>query len=203
MFDVDRIIQLHSELTSRWHSEPFADLMDGYLGLVCQQHRFNFELWHQEDIARSPDVRSDEIARVKRTIDQLNQARNDHVEKLDDWLTEQLERSGVRPTKGARLNTETPGSAIDRLSILSLRVYHYQEELNRSDTDADHRKRVGQRLSLCGEQQSDLAQSLKELLLDIQGGVYRHRTYRQLKMYNDPNLNPYLYQAANKESWTG
>jgi hypothetical protein len=198
MFDVPKILDLHQRTVAEWHQQPVENLYSGIEKLVCQQHLYNYELWHQEDIARSPDVSDGEIARVKRAIDRLNQARNDTIEKLDDWLTEQLMEQRIVPRAGARQNTETPGSAIDRLSIMALRLYHYQEQLERTDADAEHLSKVRQRIEMCEEQRSDLSRSLSELLQAILAGERIHKTYRQMKMYNDPSLNPYLYQATSR-----
>ena len=196
MINVDEVLKLQATTVAQWHKTPVENTYEGFLHLICEQHRFNYELWHQEDIARSNDVTDEEIATVKRAIDKLNQARNDHIEKIDDWLTEQLGKQGVAPQAGAKLNTETPGSAVDRLSIMSLRLYHYREQLEREDVDAGHVEKVEQRIALCEEQKNDLSQSLRELLDEIVAGSKLHKTYRQMKMYNDPSLNPYLYKAG-------
>ena len=194
MIDVDEIMKLHAMTVADWHQQPITNENTGFLGLVCQQHIFNYELWHQEDIARSPEVDVAEIAQVKRRIDKFNQQRNDGIEKLDDAITEMLQNNPVPLKPGARQNTETPGSVIDRLSIMSLRLYHYEEQTERSDVDQTHLEKVLARTQLCREQQRDLAQGLRELLEDIFTGAKRHKTYRQMKMYNDATLNPYLYQ---------
>lgn len=194
MFDVQRILELHERTVALWHSQPISNDYQGVMQLVCQQHMFNYELWHQEDIARSRNVSDAEIAQVKRAIDRLNQARNDHIEKLDDWLTDQITQRQIVPNPQATQNTETPGSAIDRLSIMALRLYHYREQLQRTDTDGQHTSKVDQRIALCEEQRGDLSRSLAELLDAILAGERVHKTYRQMKMYNDPSLNPYLYQ---------
>ena len=162
---------------------------------VCQQHQFNFLLWHEEDIARSPDVSDARIAAVKRAIDRYNQQRNDWIEKIDEALIELLAAEGILPRAGARLNTETPGSAIDRLSIMSLRIYHFEEQLTRDGADDHHRANVAERLARCRVQHADLSQSLAELLDDIWAGRKLLKVYRQMKMYNDPTLNPYLYRS--------
>ncbi len=188
MFDVSQITQLHAEMVRRWHAEAPVHELEGYLGLVWTEHRSNFELWHQEDAARNPDATDQQIAEVHRKIDRLNQARNDAIEALDDWLAEQLAYLGIVPCESARLNTETPGSAVDRLSIMSLRIYHYGEQLERDDATPSHISLVQNRLRLCRQQLIDLAQSLTELLEDIQSGARRHKTYRQMKMYNEPGL---------------
>ena len=199
MIDVDEVLALHESTVALWHQQAIANTYAGWLNLVCQQHIFNFELWHQEDIARSPNVTDAQIATVKRAIDRLNQARNDHIEKLDDWITEQLAAKGIVAKPDARQNTETPGSAIDRLSIMSLRLFHYEEQLQRDDVNEEHTQKMHVRIALCRAQKTDLSQSLRELLQDIVAGNKRHKTYRQMKMYNDPSLNPYLYAAKKVE----
>lgn len=196
MIDVQEILKLHAETVSLWHKQPPTNNQTDWLQIVCQQHLYNYELWHQEDIARSREVTDSQIADVKRAIDRLNQARNDHIEKLDDWLTDLLARKQITANSDAKQNTETVGSVIDRLSIMSLRLYHYREQLEREDADQEHLQRVTARIELCESQKNDLSQSLRELLDDIFTGRKRHKTYRQMKMYNDPTLNPYLYQKA-------
>ena len=192
---VSRIIELHRETLVRWHADrpdnPYNDLF----ATICQQHQFNYLLWHEEDIARSPEVPDSRIAAVKRAIDGYNQQRNDWIEKIDEQLMQLLATAGVLPRADARLNTETPGSAIDRLSIMALRIYHLEEQLGRDDIDDIQRVKVAGRLQRCGTQHTDLSQSLVELLDDIFSGRKLLKVYRQLKMYNDPTLNPYLYRS--------
>ena len=199
MIDVDEIGSMQIECVKRWHLEPIDNPFDvdgsmsSLAATVCQQHQFNYLLWHEEDIARSREVTDSQIATVKRNIDRFNQSRNDWIERIDDWITEDLSRKSIQSAEGAKLNTETPGSSMDRLSIMSLRIYHLEEQLSRVDVDESHREKVNTRLAICRLQRHDLSQSLKELLDDIYRGAKRHRTYRQMKMYNDPTLNPYLY----------
>lgn len=193
MIDVKQVTELQREAVIRWHEQPIDNPYNGLLGIVCQQHGFNFQLWHEEDIARSPDVGDQRIAEVKRAIDHLNQQRNDWIEKIDDWITEEIVRRAVVPVADAPLNTETPGSAIDRLSILALRIFHLDEQARRSDVSAEHLESVQQKMAVCLLQHDDLSTALGQLLADITAGRRQHRTYRQFKMYNDPALNPYLY----------
>lgn len=195
MIDVEAVVALQREAVVRWHSEPVDNPHDGFLGLVCQQCSFNFLLWHEEDIARSPTVSDAEIARVKRSIDRYNQQRNDAIEKLDDWISTRLGELKVVAFPQALLNSETAGSVIDRLAILTLRIYHLEEQLRRTDATPEHIDSVERKLAIALAQHNDLGQCLRELLEDISSGRKRHRTYRQLKMYNDPTLNPYLYEA--------
>ena len=200
MIDVRQITDMHRETVARWHAQEIDNPHDGFLGIACQQHSFNYQLWHEEDIARSPDVGDARIAQVKRAIDRFNQQRNDWIEKLDDAITDLLQQRGVTAADGARLNTETPGSVIDRLSILALRIYHLDEQLQRTDATPQHIEAVQRKLAVCLAQHDDLSTSLAELLEDIFAGRKRHRTYRQFKMYNDPTLNPYLYQAQQRRA---
>jgi len=197
---VQRVTALHGEAVDRWHIEPPDNRYDGLLGLICQQHQFNFLLWHEEDIARSPDATDQRIACVKRAIDGYNQQRNDWIEKIDEALIEMLAEEAILPRESARLNTETPGSAIDRLSIMSMRIYHFIEQLDRNDADAAHREKVQERLHRCRIQHADLSRSLVELFDDLWSGRKMFKVYRQMKMYNDPTLNPYLYQARRLAS---
>jgi len=192
---VRQIVDLHRDTVARWHTAELDNSYDGLLGVICQQHQYNYLLWHEEDIARSPDVSDRRIAAVKRTIDRYNQQRNDWIEKIDETLQVLLDTEGVQPCHGARLHTETPGSAIDRLSILALRIYHLDEQLGRDDADRAHHERVRERLDRCHAQQADLSLALTDLLDDIWAGRKLLKVYRQMKMYNDPTLNPYLYRS--------
>lgn len=198
MINVNEIIELQATAVERWHHQPIDNPYDAILATVCQQHSFNYLLWHQEDIARSRDVTDGEIAKVKRSIDGYNQQRNDWIEKIDDEISTGLEAAGVITAEDAALNTETPGSAIDRLSILALRIYHLKEQLDREDVSDEHLDSVRRKIAVCLLQQEDLQTSLQGLLEDIFSGKKRHQTYRQFKMYNDPTLNPYLYRAKSK-----
>ena len=198
MIDVKAITQLQQDCVERWHREGLDNPYEAFLELVCRQHQFNYQLWHQEDVARSRDVSDAMLAEVKRTIDKLNQQRNDAIEALDDRLLGQLAAWGATPRPRARWNTETPGSAIDRLSILALRIYHMEEQTRRTDADEAHRTRAADKLAVLRQQRDDLAAALKQLLADIFAGRKRLKVYRQFKMYNDPALNPYLYGAAQK-----
>ena len=202
MIDVTKIVELQTDTVERWHHEAIDNPYQGIESTICQQHSFNYQLWHEEDIARSRDVTDAEIARVKRSIDQFNQQRNDWIEKVDDEITEAVEKAGTAADSSVPMNTETPGSTIDRLSILSLRIYHLREQLERDDVSQEHLDSVQQKIAICLLQQDELKNALQQLLDDIFAGRKRHRTYRQLKMYNDPALNPYLYKAKPKAQST-
>lgn len=190
--------KLHDEFTARWHVEPDAGSGSGLESLVIEQHRQNFALWHEEDRARAPQASAEEIAQTKRNIDTLNQARNDLVEAIDRELLDQLEGAGVK--QGGTLHSETPGMIIDRLSILSLKIFHTREEIERSDASAEHTKRNRDRLEILVQQRLDLDTCLSALWEDIRSGRRHFKLYRQLKMYNDPELNPEIYGARTKLS---
>jgi uncharacterized protein DUF4254 len=200
MIDVKQITSLHRGATKQWHQQEIENPHRELLYLICEQHKYNFLLWHEEDVARSPEVGDERIAAVKRAIDGYNQKRNDAIEKIDDYLKRELAARGIVAAEAARLNTETPGQAIDRLSILSLRIYHMEEQLDRQDVDADHVARVRGKLEILHVQHEDLSAALQELLVDVFVGRKRLKLYRQFKMYNDPTLNPYLYQGGLRKA---
>lgn len=173
---------------------------------VLVNHGFNFLLWHEEDLARDPQASDSVIAAVKRRIDRLNQSRNDAIELIDDAIALVLKVSDASSPKDAPRNTETPGSAIDRLSILSLRIYHFaqriadvSENANVSASEAVDialAHRVAASHILCLKQRNELSESLGHLLADLFAGRKRHELFRQLKMYNDPSLNPVLSRKS-------
>jgi hypothetical protein len=174
----------------RWHPQPIDCSYDGFLGIVCRQASFNFLLWHEEDVARRPDVGDAQIAQAKRAIDKYNQQRNDLIEKIDDWIAERLAELGVVVSADAPQNTETLGSAIDRLSILALRIYHLEE----------HGPIAAGKLRLALQQLADLSLASQQLADELAAGRKRHKTSRALKMYNDPMLNPYLFSVTLAEA---
>jgi hypothetical protein len=198
MINVREIIDLHAATVQQWHQHHIDNQYNDFLNVVCRQHQQNFKLWHQEDIARSPDVSDADLARVKRSIDKLNQQRNDLIEQLDDAIIIQVNIQETTAQPIAKQNTETPGSAIDRLSILSLRIYHMEEQAFRTDASDEHIAKAKSRLEILYEQHRDLCRSLQDLLDDIFAGRKCMKIYRQFKMYNDPTMNPYLYNAAKR-----
>jgi len=191
-----RILHLHDTLNTLWHQTDASPLDAGttFEDCVIAQHWQNFALWHQEDEARSPQATDAQIVAVKRNIDILNQQRNDLTERCDEILLAFLCEQGL-PLIGAELHTETPGMVLDRLSILSLKCYHTREQTQRSDVDQEHVARNNARLQALEQQRTDVATSLDLLWQRILGGERGFKVYRQLKMYNDPTLNPVLYSA--------
>jgi hypothetical protein len=154
--------------------------------------------WHLEDIVRDPNIDPVEGISLKRRIDKSNQERTDLVERIDDYFLQLFK--DVIGSPDAKVNTESPAWAIDRLSILQLKIWHMQEEVNRKEADEMHRQKCQDKLTILFEQQVDLSTSIDELLVDIESGRKKMKVYRQMKMYNDPSLNPVLYHLAQKQS---
>lgn len=193
------VCESYQQWIARWDAEPACHPAESnpLLQLALEQHRYNYLIWHEEDIARRKDVESDRIAAVKRNIDKYNQKRNDAIERVDEWLL--LNYFGNLAERELPMRTETPGSVLDRLSILTLKVFHMNEQTERRDADDQHVATCRQKLGILKQQQKDLQDSLIALLADLTEGKIRMKVYRQFKMYNDPNLNPQLY-GNNGES---
>ncbi len=148
--------------------------------------------WHLEDIVRNPNIAPEEGLAIKRRIDASNQERTDMVEYIDSYFLEQNKNAPLNPD--ATINTESPAWAIDRLSILALKIYHMQAEANRTDATSGHIQACANKLTILLEQQKDLSKAIDDLLSDIASGKKYMKVYKQMKMYNDPALNPVLYK---------
>ncbi len=213
MLSPEQIVALQDQRTREWHytepdptelafdaaeaasTEHTAGGQQEFLLTVARQHRANFELWHIEDEARAPGATDKEIADVKRRIDRTNQRRNDLAEELDERLIDWLATRSL-PRPEAPLHSESPGLAIDRLSILALKIYHTREEATRHDAPEGHVERNCRRLEILEEQRADLTRCLDTLWNETLAGTRRFKMYRQLKMYNDPSLNPAIYSGG-------
>ena len=147
--------------------------------------------WHFEDIIRDPQIDPVEALALKRRIDKSNQDRTDLVELIDSYFLDKYKE--VKPLSDATINTESPAWAIDRLSILALKIYHMQQEVERTDTTEEHRAQCQVKLDILLEQRKDLSSAIDQLLADIEAGKKYMKVYKQMKMYNDPALNPVLY----------
>ncbi|MDF0719502.1 MULTISPECIES: DUF4254 domain-containing protein [Chryseobacterium group] len=150
--------------------------------------------WHLEDIIRDENINPEAALLLKRRIDASNQQRTDLVEYLDSWFLTRYK--DITPHPEARINTETPAWAVDRLSILALKVYHMRQEAERLSASEEHRMKCSAKLNVLLEQKTDLMTSINQLLAEIENGKVKMKTYKQMKMYNDESLNPVLYQKA-------
>jgi hypothetical protein len=212
MVSAEEIIELQDRETRALHQPGIAVTVTkadagpegraDWLEAVRRQHRSNFELWHIEDEARAPGASDADLAGVKLRVDVTNQLRNDLAEQLDRVLLGWLEAKGL-PNPAAELNSESPGLMIDRLSILALKIYHTREEAERAGAPEGHAERNLERLAILEEQRRDLAGCLDALWRETLDGKRRFKLYRQLKMYNDPALNPAIYSASSQAKRLG
>ncbi len=153
-------------------------------------HFFNTKLWNEEDLARRQKVSDTEIANNKRAIDKFNQARNDYIEKMDDFI---INKIPLLNEMLGKQNSETLGAIIDRSSILSLKIFHMFLQTERKDVELTHINTCSQKLMILNKQRRDLGTCFDELMEDCKNGVRHFKQYKQFKMYNDPNLNPQIY----------
>ena len=171
---------------------PMKNTREGIEGLLFHKSWIDTVQWHLEDIIRDPYINPDEALVIKRRIDASNQDRTDMVEKIDDWFWNYF--GAKNDLSCGKINTESPAWVVDRLSILALKIYHMQEQVNRTDSDATHKEKVEQKLSVLMEQKEDLSLAFNQLIDDVMEGRKYMKVYRQMKMYNDESLNPVLYK---------
>lgn len=196
MINVKKVLDLQKKKVEDWHTEFLITEEVLPFKFIEENHQWNFSLWHEEDIARIKDIDDNRIVEAKRNIDGYNQARNNAMEKIDEWILNVLDFNKVVST-GA-MHSETPGMMIDRLSIMSLKRYHMNEETLREDASEEHKAKCTAKVTLLDEQISDLSNCLDSIFLKLQSGDIRFKVYRQLKMYNDPSLNPELYKRQQE-----
>ena len=185
------IVSLHKTCIKAWKTQNKTQQQHPFYQLVEENHAFNYQLWHAEDRARREDMGHEFVYLAKREIDQCNQQRNNRMEAMDEWLYHKLQpaQPGVCP-----IHSESPGMIIDRLSILALKAYHMDLQTKRLEADEAHRQNCRLKLEVIHQQLEQLARCLEELLQEISSKKRTFRVYHQFKMYNDPNLNPELYQ---------
>lgn len=182
-------------VTDHVDAEPKNDAPNDSLErLLYAKNWIDTVQWHLEDIIRDENIVPTEALKLKRRIDASNQQRTDLVEFIDSWFLKKFEN--ITPKSDAKINTETPAWAVDRLSILALKVYHMALEANRESATEDHRMKCQQKLDVLLEQKKDLFESINQLLANIENGTVKMKVYKQMKMYNDESLNPILYQKA-------
>lgn len=184
---------LHNEIDFEF-ANPYQPATIEFL--LYKKNWIDTAQWHMEDVVRNPNISCNEGLKWKRRIDASNQERTDLVEYIDSYFLERFK--DIRPKAEAKINTESPAWAIDRLSILALKIFHMREEAERQDASEQHRTSCSEKLSVLLQQRKDLSQSIDELISDIENGDKYMKVYKQLKMYNDPSLNPVLYNL-NKE----
>ncbi|MCI0515543.1 DUF4254 domain-containing protein [candidate division KSB1 bacterium] len=182
------------QLNQNWHAKFDAEVLthDTFEAKLWNLHFYNYSLWHEEDEARRTDVTDSLIAQNKRNIDKFNQKRNDSIELIDKYLLVQLAQC-PNYQEGLRMNSETAGSMLDRLSIISLKIYHMAEQMQRPEATEAHRAACATKHARLLEQRADLMQCFALLIDDYLAGRKSLKVYFQFKMYNDPNLNPALY----------
>jgi len=192
MIDVQLVLNLQKLKVEEWHNELVftADALP--FKFIEENHSWNFLLWHEEDIARIKNIDAKRIMEAKRNIDGYNQARNNAMEKIDEWILNYLDFNNKKSS--GVLHSETPGMMIDRLSIMALKRFHMNEEVEREDATNEHREKCKTKVDLLDEQISDLSNCLIDIFSKLENGEIRFKVYRQLKMYNDPSLNPELYK---------
>ncbi len=164
--------------------------------LLYEKNWIDTVQWHLEDIIREPNIDPTEALEIKRRIDSSNQNRTDLVEEIDDYFYKKYRSVQVKPN--ATINTESPAWAIDRLSILALKIYHMKEEAKRENATEEHRSKANQKLAVLLQQQIDLSTAIDQLLQDMEQGNKYMKVYKQMKMYNDPSMNPVLYAKNNE-----
>ena len=170
-------------------SNPFAEgTIDSFL---YEKNWIDVVQWHLEDIIRDPNIDAEEALKIKRTIDKSNQIRTDLVEQIDSYFLYLYK--DIEPSPTATINTESPAWALDRLSILAVKIYHMKDEATRSDADQEHIEKCQIKLNVLLEQRQDLSTAIDELLDELEKGTKVMKVYKQMKMYNDPTLNPVLY----------
>ncbi|MDF3818323.1 DUF4254 domain-containing protein [Leptospira sp. 96542] len=196
--EANKAVSIFQESVLDWHKNesphknPYPD---GSLeATLYQKNHIDTIQWHIEDEIRRPDIALEDVVNLKRKIDKLNQDRTDMVEKLDDFIIEMFRSASPKPD--ARLNSESPAWLLDRMSILELKIYHMEEQVRRTDKGAsiEHIQKCQNKLDVLLDQRLDLIRCLDELFDDYARGIKKVKVYRQMKMYNDENLNPSLYK---------
>ena len=190
-FGGKELIEWFTDLTDLWRDTSPIKPKDisSPKGLTQWVHYKNFVVWHLEEYIRKPDVSAEESVKVNKTIDLHNTRRLEAIEQIDIWMENVLQSAGIAPDKDLEANSETPGSIIDRLSILTLKINHMMEQLAKAGTKKDKRSDLELRIHVIEDQRSDLAAALDRLLLDLCQAKKRHVVYRQFKIYNDPSFH--------------
>ena len=196
MYKAKYILSIFETSVADWHIEEKESKnphpIDSMEFILYSKNQIDTIQWHVEDEIRRPDVADQNIVKFKREIDALNQRRTDLVEKLDDYFYS-VYKDKERKVN-SKMNSETPACLIDRMSILELKIYHMREQTSRVDIDVEHIETCKNKLAILMDQKSDMIVCLDDLFADLESGLKFMKVYRQMKMYNDKNLNPSLYK---------
>ena len=195
MISIPDILDLQKSKVEDWHINFQLTSDNLPWKFIEENHQWNFSLWHEEDIARIKDIDPLRIMQAKRNIDVFNQSRNNAMEKIDEWILNYLKFNKIE-SQGA-LHSETPGMMIDRLSIMSLKRFHMKEETIRDGATEEHKGICLAKLQILDEQIKDLSICLENIISKLETGEISFKVYRQMKMYNDPSLNPQLYKRVS------
>ncbi len=190
LLSASQISELQNKKIIDWKQSGAKLEGDGFEAAILENHFNNFSLWHEEDKARRDDMGFEYVCLAKRKIDGFNQARNNAMEKIEEFILDEIKPD----LSSCEFSSEAPGMMIDRLSILSLKKYHMGLQCERSDVDAKHLDTCKQKYAIICDQIADLEAALDRLLAGLHDGTRGFRVYRQCKMYNDPSLNPELYK---------
>lgn len=199
MLSATQCYQIFDRSIADYHltDSPDAEIKNPYSesfeSLLYHKNWIDTVQWHLEDLIRDPNINPEAALVIKRRIDKSNQDRTDVVERIDDFVLDELK--SVKLNSDARQNSETPAWLLDRMSILLLKIYHMQEQVSRTDADPSHIARCQSKLNILLEQKTDMQLCFDELMEDLRQGVRKMKVYRQMKMYNDDTLNPVLYAA--------
>ena len=200
MLNVDTILEKQAKNIADWHVGVNPTEKDPPFTFIKENNHWNYQLWHEEDIARKPDIDPVRMVAAKRKIDYYNQQRNNAMEKIDEWVANILKKK--HSPLNEKMHSETPGMMIDRLSIMALKKYHMREETVRESATEEHRQKCRDMVSVLDIQIGDLAKCLTDVLAQLEKGELQFRIYRQIKMYNDPTLNPQVYNSVSSDAST-
>lgn len=189
--NLDELVAFQDQATDLWHHKAIAVPENAWLAAALGNHAENFQLWHEEDKARRDDMGADYVYQAKRAIDGHNQKRNNLMEAMDTQL---FAHFNLSHDSNLPMHSETPGMMIDRLSILSLKIYHMAEQTERDDADDAHKANCLEKLAVLKIQRDDLKNCIKQLFADLQAQQKTFKLYKQMKMYNEQSLNPQLYK---------
>lgn len=194
-FRGERLIEWFNDLTELWHDTAPIKPKDitSPQGLTQWVHYKNFVVWHLQEQIRRKGTPNEVIVESGKSIDYHNLKRLEAIEQMDIWLENVLNAAGLHPDRSVEVNSESPGSIVDRLSILTLKIFHMNEHLMNGDLSEEQQQLAALRKSILEEQRNDLADALNKLLLDLRQAKKRHQVYRQFKIYNDPSFHPEEY----------